>query len=289
MSMSRNDLMAINGFQYWGIATQGLVSTFIGTIIIWFYSPFRPKLVFDVKFLRVVLPDGMRFAFSNILSVFAQNIYSIILGKFYTVKDVGYYSQAGKFNTYGYSFIMSMVRNVSQPMLVQLRDNPSESLGAFRKLIRFTAFVSFPTMIGLSIVAPELIPLLLTDKWLNSAYILSILCIGGAFTSMASLFSYLFVSMNKSSLYMWIGILVSFLQISLAIVASFAGIYSLAIVCALLEIFGFLLNFYYSRRMISYNLRMVMEDTGVVLLAVIVSSGVAIASAWLFEGKIMIL
>ena len=71
-------LMAINGFQYWGIATQGLVSTFIGTIIIWFYSPFRPKLVFDVKFLRVVLPDGMRFAFSNIVSVFAQNIYSII-------------------------------------------------------------------------------------------------------------------------------------------------------------------------------------------------------------------
>jgi O-antigen/teichoic acid export membrane protein len=80
-------------------------------------------------------------------------------------------------------------------------------------MLRFTAFVSFPAMFGLSLTAPELITLAITDKWLPSAQMMQILCIGGAFLPISNLFSQLLLSRGHSSTYMWCTILLSLLQL----------------------------------------------------------------------------
>ena len=72
-----------------------------------------------------------------------------------------------------------------------------------RKLLRFTAFISFPAMFGLSIVAKEVIVITITERWIESAGILSLLCIWGAFVPLSSLFSNLIISRGHSSVYMW--------------------------------------------------------------------------------------
>ena len=267
--------MANQGFAYWGLATQGLVASLVSTIILWIYSPFRPSLAIDVKFLMQILPDGIRFALPNFVAVISENIYSLILGKFYTVGDVGFYSQGSKLNSCGYSTTLGMLRNVSQPMLVQVRDDREASLNAFRKLVRFTAFVSFPTMLGLSLVAPELITIVLTPKWLYSAYILRILSVGGAFTALNTLFTYYIISQNKSSLYMWLGVGNSMATIILAVVASFNGVISLAYACSTYGVLAIILYYITTKNALGYSLRMIIKDIfpifAVVLFAVTIA------------------
>ena len=58
-------------------------------------------------------------------------------------------------------------------------------------------------MFGLSFVAPELITIAITDKWIASAQILQILSIGGAFIPIINLCINLLISKGKSNTYMW--------------------------------------------------------------------------------------
>lgn len=61
-------------------------------------------------------------------------------------------------------------------------------------MLRFTAFVSFPAMLGLGIVSEELIIITITDKWYSSILIMQILCISGAFAPIAYLYQQLIIS-----------------------------------------------------------------------------------------------
>lgn len=94
----------------------------------------------------------------------------------------------------GHSLISGTVNSVAQPVLSSLSDERERQQRAFRKMLRFTAFISFPAMLGLSLIAPELIMLTITDKWLPSASILQLLCIGGAFIPITNLYSNLVIS-----------------------------------------------------------------------------------------------
>jgi O-antigen/teichoic acid export membrane protein len=106
-----------------------------------------------------------------------------------------------------------MITSVAQPVLASISEDKEYQLKALRKMLRFTAFVSFPAMFGLSLTAPELITLAITDKWLPSAQMMQILCIGGAFLPISNLFSQLLLSRGHSSTYMWCTILLSLLQL----------------------------------------------------------------------------
>ena len=116
----------------------------------------------------------------------------------------------------GTTTINGMMTSVAQPVLSTISNDKEYQLKAFRKMLRFTAFISFPAMFGLSLVAPEFITLAITDKWLASAQMMQILCIGGAFLPIGNLFSQLLLSRGHSSTYMWCTIVLSILQLGTA-------------------------------------------------------------------------
>lgn len=206
-------IMAYNGYSYWSIATQNLV--YISTVMIgyWFYSPWRPTIHLNFKPLKGMIAFSSKILTTNIFNHLNNNIFSIILGKFYSEKEVGYYNQANKWNAMGHSLISGMIQGVAQPVLAQVSDDTERQLRVFRKMMRFTCFISFPAMLGLSLVAPQLIVMAITEKWIASAHILQLLCIGGAFIPVSMLCSNLLISKGKSNLYMWNTIALGILQI----------------------------------------------------------------------------
>lgn len=205
--------LAYNGYSYWGIATQSIVFVSVIMLGYWFISPWRPTFHLNFTPLKGMIAFSSKMLATNIFNHLNNNIFSIILGKFYSEKEVGYYNQANKWNSMGYSLISGMIHGVAQPVLTQVADDKERQLRVFRKMMRFTAFVAFPAMLGLSLIAPELITIAITDKWTKSAQILQILCISGAFIPITNLCSNLVISKGKSNIYMWNAILLGLLQL----------------------------------------------------------------------------
>ena len=195
--------MAYMDMAYWGLATQSICYTAMVSIISWIISGWRPSLRITFRPVREMFGFSSRMLMTSIFGQINNNIFSVVLGKFYTKSEVGLYNQANKWNTMGSSTINGMVSGVAQPAFVSVGDDNERLCRVLSKMLRFTCFVSFPAMFGLALVAPEFIVILITDKWLPSAELMRILCIGGAFIPLATLLSNIIVSHGKSNIFMW--------------------------------------------------------------------------------------
>jgi O-antigen/teichoic acid export membrane protein len=195
--------MAFYGMSYWSIAIQSNTYIFITLICYWHYSPWHPTIAFSFGPIKEMLPFGIKILITNVFSRINENIFTVLLGRFFSSSQVGFYTQAYKWNNMGGSFTNGMISSVSQPVLSKVKEQPSRLQQVFRKILRFTAFVSFPSMLGLAFVAHELILITISDKWLPCVPLLQILCIWGAFLPISSLYINLLFAKGKSNIYMW--------------------------------------------------------------------------------------
>ena len=209
--------MAWQGMAYWGIATQSIVYVCCVTALRWYYSGWRPTCRVDFRPLRGMIAFSSRLLVTNICQHINYNLLSVVLGRCYTEREVGFFNQSNKWNYMGYSVIQGMVQGVAQPVLRQVDDDRERQVRVFRKMLRFVAFVSFPCLLGLSLVAPELITITITDKWARSAGLLQMLCIGSAFIPLQNLYSNLIVSRGRSDAYMWNVIAQGVVQVAVAL------------------------------------------------------------------------
>ena len=196
-------LMVYQQMAYWGLATQTMVFNLSISLISWWLSGWKPSLQISFAPIREMFGFSSKMLVTNLFNQVNNNIFTLLLGKLYTKTVVGDYSQANKWNLMGASTITGMVQGVAQPTFVQVGDDRDRLCQTFSKMLRFTCFVSFPAMFGLSLIAPEFIVLLIKEKWLSSAYLMQILCLGGAFLPLATLYFNMIISRGKSNIYMW--------------------------------------------------------------------------------------
>ncbi len=229
-------IMAYNGMSYWGIATQNLV--YIATINLWYwyFSPWRPTFHIDFRPLKGIFGFSSKILITSIFQQINNNLVSTILGAFYTKAEVGNYTQSSKWNYMGYNAIEGMISSVAQPVLREVADDPERQQNVFRKMLRFTSFLSFPAMFGLALIAKEFIIITITDKWISCVPILQILCVWGAFMPVISLYSRLILSKEKPNIFMWNSILLCVLQLIIMLLAYPYGIHVMLMLFVLLNI-----------------------------------------------------
>ena len=150
-------IFALLGFAYWGLAIQLVSQCLVATLLRWCFSGWRPTLSFDLSPIKEMFGFSSKILFNNILGQVNMNIFSVLLGKFYTDTDTGYYSQGNKWMVLGNMTISNMIQGVAQPVLVEVADDKERQKKVFRKMLRFGAFISFPVLLGLAFVAKEFI------------------------------------------------------------------------------------------------------------------------------------
>lgn len=253
-------IMAYYGMAYWGIATQNVVYIFTFNLLLWHYSPWRPTWSFHFQPIREMLPFSIKLLITNVFHFINDNIFSVLLGRFYTKQEVGYYTQANKWTNMGHTLITGVVNSVSQPIMVEAGANPDRQRKVFRKMLRFTAFISFPLMFGLALIAPEFITIAITDKWLPSAAIMQILCIWGAFLPINYIYTNQLISKGKSNVYMWNTIIQNLVQLLVLLLTVSYGIYVMAAIYVTINILWLFVWHYFVWQLIRITLWNVMKD-----------------------------
>ena len=273
--------MAANGYAFWGIATQTIAYVGSMTVLCYAFTRWHPTLPVDFTPIREMIGFSSKLIITNVFNIINNNLFSNILGKFYTMSVVGNFSQANKWNQMGHNLITNMLYGVAQPVFTKVEDDKERQLQVLRKLLRFTAFISFPAMFGLSIVAKEVIVITITERWIESAGILSLLCIWGAFVPLSSLFSNLIISRGHSSVYMW-GTISLCLTLLVAVIAvSPLGFQWMLRLFIGINILWFFVWFWFVRREIGLRLRdMLLDIAPYILLA----AALTISAAYLFGG-----
>lgn len=268
---------AFCGMGYWGLAVQTVLYSAMNSVLLWWRCPWRPTFgrVAVWPVLRDMLPFSMKQMAVALFQQVNNNMFSMLLGRFYGMRVTGFYTQGSKWTVMGYTTLTGMINSVGQPVLRQTVDERARTVRVFRKLLRFTAFVSFPAMLGLGIVARELIVITVTAKWLDSVPVMQILCVGGAFMPLSILYGNLFNSIGRPGIYMWNTISLGALQLAALLVTCRFSLGVMLAVYVALNVGWLAVWQLYARRHTGVRFRDVLRDT-VPYLAV---SAVAMAAA----------
>ena len=268
--------MAFAGMAYWSLATQGLVYVGINTLLQWHFSPWRPSIHGSTFApVRRMFRFSCKILATTIMTHVNNNVLNILLGHYFTPRDTGNYNQAYQWNTKCYSLVQSMVAQVAQPVLVSLNGEEGRQKDVFRKMMRFTAFITFPLLFGFGLVAKEFIVTAIGEKWLASAQLIQILCLSGATMPLSTLFSNMIISKGRSGTFFWCTFTLGLVQIATMIMIWPMGIRTMVIAYTLLNTSWLLVWLFFVRRLIGYGYWMFFCDVMPFALAAAGVMGVA--------------
>ena len=283
-------ILAALGFGYWALATQYLLYIAINTLLLWYFSTWRPTFSPPSSHmvpLKRLFPFSFKIMLSAIFTQVNNNIMNLLLGRYYGEANTGHYNQAYQWSSKCFLLVGNMLKQVDQTVLVGLHDEKERQLAVLRKMMRFTAFISFPLLFGLGLVSHEFIVLAIKAKWAFAASLLPYLCLCGAFMPLSTLLTDAIISHKRSDIYLWNTLALGILQIGLMVTLWRQGIMPMVVAYTLLNIAWVFVWHFFVRRLMNYQLihflkdirpfalsaAVVMAATGIVTQAIVDSLG----------------
>ena len=284
-------LMALGGMAYWSLAWQQVVNSVILILGRFYYVKWRPTLRFTFDYIRQTFSFSMKILVTMIVNTVNQNLLTVIFGRlFRDARIVGNFFQAYKWDSMAFQTVGGMVGQVAQPVLVDVREEKDRELNVFRKMLRFTAFLSFPALFGMALVAHELILCTIGKEWTDCVPMLQILCISGAFMPMYTLYQNLLISHGRSDINMWLNIGQIVLQLAVILLFYRQGIIVMVMSYTAFNIVWFGAWQFYARRIIGLRFRQMAKDVapfmlcGAVVMVLTYATTQAITNLYLLLG-----
>ena len=253
-------ILAVMGFGYWALATQYLLYIAMNTLLLWFFSPWRPTTKVTFEPIRRLFPFSFKIMLSAIFTQVNNNIMNLLLGRYYGETNTGHYNQAYQWSSKCFLLVGNMLKQVDQTVLVGLGDERERQLAVLRKMMRFTAFISFPLLFGLGMVSHEFIVLAIGEKWAFAASLLPLLCLCGAFMPLSTLLTDSVISQHRSDIYLWNTFALGILQMGLMVALWREGIVTMVIAYALLNIAWVFVWHFFVQRLMNYRLIPFLKD-----------------------------
>ena len=268
--------MAYNGYGVWALVVQSVFASLLGTVLLWCLVRWIPKRTFSWQSFREMFSFGSKLLASALLDTIYNNMYTLIIGKFFSSATLGLYSRASSLARYPSSNITGVLQGVTFPVLSSIQNEPERLAGAYKRFLRLSAFVIFPSMIGLAAVADPLIRLVLTDKWEGCIYLLQIVCFSMMWYPIHAINLNLLQVKGRSDFFLKVeiikkiqGVLILFITVPMGIVAMCYGSVVSSLLCLIY-------NTYYTQKLIGYGYVAQMKD----LLHILVHSLVMGAGVW---------
>ncbi len=167
---------AYAGYGVWALAIQSVLASVIRTILLWILAKWRPKAKFSKQSFRNLFGYGSKLLASGLLDTIYNNLYTIVIGKRFSVATLGVYSRADQWANFLAINVTGILQRVTFPILSSIQNEDERLRVNYRKFLRVSGFVIFPLMMGLAAIADPLTRFILTDKWADSIPLLRILC-----------------------------------------------------------------------------------------------------------------
>jgi PST family polysaccharide transporter len=177
-----------------------LTGTILTSLGLFAISRVRPTLRFRLDALQGMARVALFRAGFDMVNFCTRNVDNLLIGRFLGAAQLAFYSRA-------YTLMMLPVFIFNNPMaktltsvLARLQDDVPRSKKVFLKVERLMAFISFPSMIGLSLVADPLVRTLYGDNWIPMIPLLTVLGLAGLFQGITGAASWVFVSQGRTDL-----------------------------------------------------------------------------------------
>src|SRR3972149_9624424 len=191
--------LAYLGFGVWSFIIGLLVRSFLGTLVLFWVSPWRPQFAWDLKIAKRLVSFGVPFQLNGFIATIKDAVMPIFAGAVSGAAAVGYLNWALTFSKLPILFMADIFR-VTFPTYSRIQGNTELLKKAIEKTIRFTNLFLFPTSFLLAALAKPIVTIIFTDKWLPALPAFYIHLVGIIIVGITNTFMDAFWALGKTKI-----------------------------------------------------------------------------------------
>lgn len=275
-------IMAYNGWGVWALIAQQLCNVTLDTVILWFTVKWRPKRLFSIERLKGLFSFGWKLLVSSVLDTFYRELRQLIIGKKYSSSDLAYYNQGQKFPNLVVTNINASIDSVLLPAMSNVQDDIVKIRKMTRRAIKISTYIMAPCMMGLAFIAPSLIKIILTDKWMQCVPFLRIFCINYMFYPIHTANLNAIRAMGRSDIFLKLEIEKKAVDMLLLLSSMWFGVTAIAYSLLVSSVLSQIINSWPNKSLLHYGyLKQVKDILPGIVMAVVM--GIIISFITLFH------
>lgn len=259
-------IMAFMGYGVWALIYPNFLAPVLYVILYHKYQHWFPKLQFSWKIWKEFFAYGSNLLLSSLLDTTFKNIYPIVIGKTFSATSLGYFTKASSYAKLPATTFQGILRQVTFPILCSIQEDDNRLRNAYRRLIRASAFIVFPMLIGLAALAKPFIIVLITEKWAPAIPYLQILCFSLMWYPVHALNLNLLKVKGRSDLFLRLEIIKKILAVIIIFISVPFGIIIMCYGRVVTSLISLFINTYYTGKLIQVGFMKQMQDLTPTLL-----------------------
>lgn len=194
--------LAYCGFGYWALILGNLLATLVRSVLIVVARPHR----FAIPRLSTIRKE-LLFGWHVLVSVLAWSAYerldNLTAGRVLGQAALGFYAMAWNLANVPLEKVTSLVTTIIPSYLAAVQNDPASLRRYLRTLTETMALATFPATIGLALVANDLVPVAMGNKWHDAILPLQVLGLYAGIRSIVALLPKVLTAVGNARFVMW--------------------------------------------------------------------------------------
>ena len=191
-------LVAAFGWGVWALVCANLTNSVVLTALCLAFCSVRLRLRLTWSEIRSVTKFGLHLAGNHVVDHWIIHADKLLIGRYFRAAALGYYSLAWNLYFLPVQSITGLVNRVLFPALSRLQQDDAELRRIVLRSVGGLSFVTFPIMIGLSVIAEPLVLAVYGAQWAPAIPLVIILCPIGILQTMTGLNSNVLLAKGRS-------------------------------------------------------------------------------------------
>lgn len=252
--------MAFAGFGVWSLVGQQLSKHLLYTLCLWFFNRWWPTFKFSISSFKYMWGFGWKLMVSGLLNNIWNQLYQVVVGKFYSPATLGQYSRAKDFASIFSSNLTMIIQRVSYPVLSEVQDDRERMVAGYRKIIKTTMFVTAISLLSLGAISDPLLYCLIGPQWHEAASYMPLVCLSMSLYPLHAINLNMLQVQGRSDIFLVLEIVKKVIAVGPICLGIFVNIHWMLIGSIVIGIISFFLNSYYTGRELHYTSWMQLKD-----------------------------
>jgi len=253
-------LMAWQGYGVWALAMQTLTSTILTTALLWVVNTWRPTREFSLASARRLFGFGGYLLMSGLLDIAYNRIYTLLIGKLYGVRELGFYNRADSTKQMPVGVLTGILSRVALPIFSTASGDKEKLRRGVRHALRGMMLINVPMMLGVMATAVPLVRTLFGEQWLPSVPILQVLALAGLLWPLHVINLNVLMAQGHSRLFFRLEVVKKLVGTALLLIGAAYGVMGIAWSQVVFGILAFGINAHYTRIHLNYSAWQQMQD-----------------------------
>ena len=245
--------MAAAGYGVWALVAQQLVSAFVGTVILWFISGWKPSFAFSWERLGTLFDFGWKLLVSSLIHTLYTNLRPLIVGKWYSKADLGLFDRGQRFPSVLVTNVNNAIGSVMFPVMADHQDDVARVRSITRRSISVSSYVIWPMVLGMAGTANVLVPCLLGQQWIGAVPYLIVFCFAFGLEPMQTANLAAMKALGRSDIYFRLELIKKAIAIAIVFIAAPFGVMPLAISAVVYSVIASVINAWPNRKLLDYS------------------------------------